>query len=50
MILSKMSQYVKIFEVKDKNNKLISFHINDEKLLKKYKANWTKIEDLKILK
>ena len=37
------------FKVKDKNNKLISFRINDEKLLEKYKAIWTKIEDLKIL-
>ena len=25
----------------------MSFHINDEKLLQKYKAIWTKIEDLK---
>ena len=37
-------------EVKDKNNTLISFRINDEKLLEEYKAVWTKIEDLKILK
>ena len=29
----------------DKNNKLMSFHIDDEKLLKKYKTIWTKIED-----
>ena len=27
--------------------KLISFRIDEEKLLKKYKAIWTKIEDLK---
>ena len=32
---------------KDKNNKLMSFLIDDEKLLEKYKAIWTKIEDLK---
>ena len=32
---------------KDKNNKLMSFRIDDEKLLEKYKAIWTKIEDLK---
>ena len=32
---------------KYKNNKLMSFHINDKKLLQKYKAIWTKIEDLK---
>ena len=37
------------FKVKDKNNKLISFRISDEKLLEKYKAIWTKIEELKIL-
>ena len=28
---------------------LMSFCINDEKLLKTHNANWTKIEDLKIL-
>ena len=28
-------------------NKLMSFGIDDEKLLGKYKAVWTKIEDLK---
>ena len=48
-----MSGYVKKFKVKDgdkdKNNKLMSFNINDEKLLEKYKAFWTKIKDLKIL-
>ena len=38
LILSKMSGYVKIFKVKDKNNKLISFLINDEKLLEKYET------------
>ena len=36
-----MSGYVKSFKVKDgdkdKNNKLISFHIDDGKLLEKYK-------------
>ena len=45
-----MSGYVKTFKVKDgdkdKNNKLMSFHVNEEKLLEKYKAIWTKIEDL----
>ena len=40
-----MSGYVKTFKVKDKKNKLMPFHINDEKLLAKYKAIWTKIED-----
>ena len=46
-----MNWYVKTFKVKDrdknKNNKLMSSHTDDEKLLQKYKAIWTKIEDLK---
>ena len=42
-ILPKMSGYVKIFKVKDKNNKLISFCLNDEKL-ENNKTIWTKIE------
>ena len=37
-----MSGYVKTFKVKeedkDKKNKLMSFRIDDQKLLKKYKA------------
>ena len=37
-----MSRYVKTFKVKerdrDKNNKLMSFRIDNEKLLEKYKA------------
>ena len=53
LILPKISGYVKIFKVKDgerdKNSKLMPFSINDENLLEKYKAIWTKIEDLKIL-
>ena len=28
----------------------MSFRINDEKLLEKYKATWTKIDDLKNIK
>ena len=40
-----MSEYVKTFKVKDgdkdKSNKLTSFHIDDEKLLEKYKVIWT---------
>ena len=32
---------------KDKNNKLMSFGIGDDKLLEKYKTNFTKTEDLK---
>ena len=51
LITPKMSGYVKTFKVKygdkDKSNKLASFHIDDKKLLEKYKAIWTKIEDLK---
>ena len=46
-----MNGYFKTFKVKDgdkdKNNNSISFRIDDEKLLEKYKAIWTKIEDLK---
>ena len=46
-----MSGYIETFKIKegdkDKNNKLMSFRIDDEKLLEKYKAIWTKIEDLK---
>ena len=51
LILPKMSAYIKTFKVKegdkDKNNKLLTFHIDDEKVLEKYKSIWTKIEDLK---
>ena len=45
-----MNRYVKKFKVKDKNSKLISLHRDDEKLLKKYKGIWIKIEDLKNIK
>ena len=47
LIMSKMSGYINTFKVEDKNNKLMSFCIDDEKLLQKYKAIWNKIEDLK---
>ena len=51
LIMPKIRAYVKTFKVKngdkDKSNKLMSFLIYDEKLLEKYKAVWTKIEDLK---
>ena len=47
LIMPEMSGYVKTFKVEDKNNKLMFFHIDDEKLLEKYKAVWTKIEDLR---
>ena len=49
--MPKMNGYVKTFKVKerdkDKINKLMSFHIDDEKLLETYKAILTGIEDLK---
>ena len=42
LIMPKMSGYVKAFKVKDgdkdKNNKLMFSHIDDEKLLEEYKA------------
>ena len=38
-----MSGYVKKLEVEDKNKKLMFFHIDDEKLLERYKAISTKI-------
>ena len=51
LILPKMSGYVKTFNVKDRDkdkiNKLMSLRIDHEKLLEKYNAIWTKIEDLK---
>ena len=49
LVMPKMSGYIKTFKVEDKNSKLMSSHIDDAKLLEKYKAIWTKIEDLKIL-
>ena len=42
-----LRKYAKTFKVEDKNSKLISFCIDHEKLLEKYKAIWTNIEDLK---
>ena len=45
--LSKNNGYVKTFKLKGENNKLMSFRINNEKLIEKYKVIWTKIEDLK---
>ena len=49
-IMPKTSGYVETFKVEDKINKLTSFWIDGEKLLKKYKAIWTKIENLKSIK
>ena len=45
-----MSGYAKTFKVEEENKELMSLHINDEKLLEKYKAIWTKIEDFKNIK
>ena len=45
--MPKMSGYVKTVKAEDKNNKLMSFRTDDEKLLEKYKAIFTKIKDLK---
>ena len=46
LIIPKMSWYNKAFKIEDESSKLMSFQIDDEKLLEKYKANWSKIEDL----
>ena len=40
-----MGGYVKTF--RDKNNRLISFSIDNDKLLEKYKTIWTKIDNLR---
>ena len=52
LILPKISGYVKTFKVKDgdkdKNNKLMSFHIDDEKLLEKYNPFGLKLKTQKI--
>ena len=45
--IPKMSGYLETFKVKEGNNKSMSFRTDDEKLLEKYKAIWSKIEDLK---
>ena len=45
--MPKMSGYVRTFKVKEEKNKLMSFRIDNEKLLENYKAIWTKIEELK---
>ena len=53
LIMPKTNGYVNTFKVKDrdkdKNNKLMYFRIDDKRLLEKYKAILTKIEDLKTL-
>ena len=51
LILPKRSVYVKTFKGKGRdkknNSKLMFLHIDDDKLLQKYKNIWTKIEDLR---
>ena len=47
LIMPKMSGFVTTFKYKERNYKLMSFCIDDKKLLEKYKAIWTKIEYLK---
>ena len=51
LLLPKMSGYVKAFKIKDgdkdKNKKMITFFIDDQKLFEEYKTIWTKIGDLK---
>ena len=47
LIMPKMSGYVKRFKVEDKINKLMCFCIDDEKLLEKYKAIWTRNWDIR---
>ena len=54
LVLPKMSGYIKTFKVKDgdknKKNKLLSFCVDDEKLLKKIKAFMLRLNPCKILK
>ena len=45
LILPKTKGYLKAF--KGKNNKLMSFRIDDDKLLENYQIIWSKTEDLK---
>ena len=42
--MPKMNGYVMTFKVEEGNNKLMPFHIDNGKLLEKYKAIWTRIE------
>ena len=52
LIILKLSGYVKTFEIKDgdkdEKNELMYCNINDEKLLEKYKAVRTNIEDIEL--
>ena len=42
----KFDKVIRTFKVKEGDNKLLSFRIDNEKLLKKYNPIWAKIEDL----
>ena len=46
-----MTGYFKKLKVKDRdedeNSKLMSLHIDEDKLLEKYKTTWAKIDNLK---
>ena len=46
LVMPRTSGYIQTFKVEDKNNELMSFRIDHKKLLEKYGAIWTKIEDL----
>ena len=50
LIMPKKSGYFKTFKMKDKINIIISFCIDDEKLLEKYNAIWIETEDLNYIK
>ena len=52
LTLPKMNGYIKTFKDKDRNkqNKLMFFRIDDEKLLEKCKIICTKIKDVKNIK
>ena len=45
--MPEISRQAQTFKVQDKISKLISFNIDDDKLLEKYKTICTKIEHLK---
>ena len=53
MILPKIDEYVKTFKDKgwdnNKNNKLMSLRVDDDKLLEKYKTIWRQNTELETL-
>ena len=49
LIMPKMSEYFKTFKVKERNNKLMSFCIDEEKLLEKLELFGQRLKILKIL-